>query len=89
MPLNSTLLFDVHPISLEMNRVAHPVSGIVGETLQSVRSERFYCNTKLRIFTCIARGQMTSLVRRPGSVVHIHAGTNVRVSRMKMTCISI
>ena len=34
---NSTLLFDVHLISLETSRVAHPVSNILGETLVYVK----------------------------------------------------
>ena len=33
IPLNSTLFFDVRLISLKISRVAHPVSGILGETL--------------------------------------------------------
>ena len=33
MALNSTHFFDVDPISPKSNRVAHPDSGILGETL--------------------------------------------------------
>ena len=51
MPLNSTLLFDVHPISLETSRVAHPVSGIVGETLVRVRVLYIYTKNSDQYFS--------------------------------------
>ena len=39
MALNSTHSFDVHPISPKSNRVAHPDSGMLGETLYRINSE--------------------------------------------------
>ena len=33
MALNSTNFFDIYPISPKSNRVAHPDSGMLGETL--------------------------------------------------------
>ena len=36
MALNSTHFFDVYPISPKSNRVAHPDSGMLGETLHDI-----------------------------------------------------